>query len=233
MTRLFVGGPLMLACLAAAWLDYRIETGKRQAEAISALREKGVEIISASWPCQQWLGALFGEDTFQDVQVVVFPAKTKLTAENLSELGSFPNLHHLVLADTNLDDTGMAKVAMLQSLRVLNLGGTQVSDGALAQLAKLQQLEELVLTKTSVTNASLHCLADLKKLQSVDLKKNSGHARWRGEAVRAQGPAFFHPILNIPGRDRFSPGYFARSKKLFLPSGSDSVIEIRIKTYHL
>ena len=191
MTRLFVGGPLVLACLAAAWLDYRIETGKRQAEAISALREKGVEIISASWPCQQWLGALFGEDTFQDVQVVVFPAKTKLTAENLSELGSFPNLHHLVLADTNLDDTGMAKVAMLQSLRVLNLSGTQVSDGALAQLANLQQLEELVLTKTSVTNASLHCLADLKKLQSVDLKKTQVTHGGVVKQFGPKGPPFF------------------------------------------
>jgi Leucine-rich repeat (LRR) protein len=114
-----------------------------------------------------------------------------LAAESLFELVSFPNLHHLDLADTNLDDTSMAKVAMLQSLRVLNLGGTQVSDGALAQLAKLQQLEELVLTKTSVTNASLHCLADLKKLQSVDLKKTQVTHGGVVKQFGPKGPPFF------------------------------------------
>ena len=191
MARFIFGGSLVLACLAAAWLDYRIETGKRQAEATSALREKGVEIISASWPCQQWLGALFGEETFQDVEVVVFPAKTKLTAESLSELGSFPNLHHLVLADTNLDDTGMAKLAMLQSLRVLNLGGTRVSDGAMAVVAKLPQLEELVLTKTGVTNAGLTHLAALKNLQSVDLKQTRVTHAGVVKQFGPKGPPFF------------------------------------------
>jgi len=191
MARFIFGGSLVLACLAAAWLDYRIETGKLQAGAISTLQKKGVETINVSWPCQDWLGALFGKEAFQDVEIALFPANSEVTAEDLSALASFPNLHQLVLANTNMDDKGMAQVAKLRSLKVLKLQGTRVSDGAMAVVAKLPQLEELVLTKTGVTNAGLTHLAALKNLQSVDLKQTRVTHAGVVKQFGPKGPPFF------------------------------------------
>lgn len=78
-----------------------------------------------------------------------------------------PNIVHLDLRNSNVDDKLLSTIAELPHLNRLYLNGTAVTDAGMEHLADLQFLEYLNLYGTSVTDDGLSALENLPKLRSV------------------------------------------------------------------
>ena len=79
-----------------------------------------------------------------------------------------PNLQHLSLAGTEIDQSDLAALERAPELTTLDLSGTPIADEDLAVLARFQ-LQQLGLNNTSITATGLKQLADQKNLRQLDI----------------------------------------------------------------
>ncbi len=79
------------------------------------------------------------------------------------------NLQTLYLSNTQITDTGAAKIAGLQNLRILTLDNTQITDTGAAQIARLENLQDLYLSNTQITDTSAAKIARLENLKILTL----------------------------------------------------------------
>jgi len=72
------------------------------------------------------------------------------------EIGELLELERLLLAATQITDTGLKEVAKLQQLVCLHLGTAEITDAGLKEVAKIKQLKTLFLGgRTSVTEVGV------------------------------------------------------------------------------
>jgi len=83
----------------------------------------------------------------------------------LAFLAKFTELTSLNLAETDVNDAGLANLAKLSNLTTLDLWNTQVGDAGMESVSKLKNLSTLVLDGTQVTAAGI------KHLEGLPLKK--------------------------------------------------------------
>ena len=125
---------LLLTALVAVAV-FLIERNTRRDRAVNSLKLLGARVnnldISHGWiACE---GPTFGDQT-------------------LDTLILFPDLKGLSLAESQITDSGMAKLSRLKELQKLDLSDTRVSDAGLKQLQGLENLGELDVGKTAVGN---------------------------------------------------------------------------------
>ena len=106
--------------------------------------------------------------------------------ESLAFVSHVSTIKHLRLADTPMNDAGLAPIAGFKGLVVVDLTGTQVSDAGLVHLVALTRLTHLSLKNTRITDAGLRELAALTRCEWLDLG---------GAGVTAEGIASLQKIL--------------------------------------
>jgi Leucine-rich repeat (LRR) protein len=79
--------------------------------------------------------------------------------------GTLPNLSHLDVTYTRIDDAGLDELKKLPRLSTLSLAGTLVTDAGAARLAGIQSLESLDVSCTKLTEVGLLQLTKLKRLR--------------------------------------------------------------------
>ena len=86
---------------------------------------------------------------------------------------NLPNLHHLTLAGTNIDEISARRVFKHQPLESLEVSDTSLTDSAICFFAATDGLERLTLAGCTVTADVKACFADSKTLKSV-YARNTG-----------------------------------------------------------
>lgn len=82
----------------------------------------------------------------------------RLQASQQQPWASLPQLRVLSVADSAVDDAGLAKLESLAALEELNLDGTKVTDLGLAHLERMTRLRQLSLRRTLVTPGGIAAL---------------------------------------------------------------------------
>jgi len=103
--------------------------------------------------------------------------KMPVTDNDLSELGSFPNLRKLNLDFTRVTSSGIPHLTKLPHLQTLSLAGTATKASDLDQLAGITSLHQLYLWKTGVSDNALKAIRQKRK----DLEIITG---FNGDTVR-------------------------------------------------
>jgi Leucine-rich repeat (LRR) protein len=104
----------------------------------------------------------------EELTLSVAPGGT-LTAEELSELGSFPRLKYLWLNRDAVSDTSLAGLLELKSLQQLLLVNQSITDAAIEDLLAHRALREITFNVSQITDVGLARLAQIKGLQKVEL----------------------------------------------------------------
>ena len=148
-------------------------------------------------PGPAWLRLLLGDDAFAEPKIECFgtrgnlrrleefPRLTRLqlilgSVEDMKEMASLGELHHLTyleLATDYFGDAAIAHLAGLERLEELDLRGALVSDGGLRAIAGLQSLRVLRVGSRRVesdvpeiTDAGMECIAKLSRLEELDIE---------------------------------------------------------------
>ena len=114
---------------------------------------------------------------------------TELSAAALAALAAAaPEIVDLNLADTALDDAGLAAIGALPAATHLRLARNQLTDASLSALARgSPQLQHLNLYGNSgITDAGLETLGEIATLRELYLWQTGVSARCGREASRAQ-----------------------------------------------
>jgi internalin A len=96
--------------------------------------------------------------------------KTNVTDQDMLEVGCFPGLVQLALADTSISDKGLNAIKGLRNLRGLMLNNTKVTDAGLKVLIGFPDLETLTLDDTGVTDEGIKSIIELHRLRTLDLR---------------------------------------------------------------
>src|SRR5262249_40852192 len=101
---------------------------------------------------------------------VVDLSGTRVSGQALAQLAKAPNIKHLLLANTLVDDRYFAALEMFPKLETLDVSaGTNVSDAGLKSIVKLKGLKVLGLRRSKITDAGLEKLAALSELEQLEL----------------------------------------------------------------
>lgn len=105
----------------------------------------------------------------------LFGLSRTFDCKKLYEMERIPNLTHLYLRNSNVDDQILRAIYELDlpELVYLQLGETDITDQGLDGISKLSQLEHLVLHDTSISDIATDELARLQKLQVLDLRRTN------------------------------------------------------------
>ncbi len=183
----------LVLSLPLSWFAVRMESTRKQREAIAAIRKAGgrVHIEGTLWSAPDWVRAVSGDGYYVDIAVGSPDADfgdeeakyfkdlpnlrglqlggLQITDAGLENLRGMPHLWKLYLNDAKITDAGLKHLAGLSGLRMLVIGGMPVTDTGLAHLKGLTNLEDLMLRDTLVTGAGLQNLKGLTKLKDLDL----------------------------------------------------------------
>lgn len=85
------------------------------------------------------------------------------------QLGGFPNLRHVALAGSRLNDAGLASLSACTKLEVLEANYTDITSAGLAVLKNFTGLRKLDLTATDIDDAGTEQLKPLTALQELML----------------------------------------------------------------
>ncbi len=94
---------------------------------------------------------------------------TKLQDENLTILETLPKLIFIDLSDIQITDAGLVHLQGLPNLRSIALNGAQITDAGLKHLLELPNLQNLYLDGTSITPAGLEILQEHPRLRYLSL----------------------------------------------------------------
>ena len=163
----------LLPRLGMSWIAVKMQTARRQKEAVEAIRklggrveydyevdQSGNPISYASPPEPVWLRNMLGEDFFATV-VDVSLDNSSVTDAALEHLKGLTQLQWLALDGTPVTDAGLKHLKNLTRLQWLGLDATQVTDAGLEHLKRLSRLQSLGLGNTEVTDAGLEHLKGL------------------------------------------------------------------------
>jgi Leucine Rich repeat len=93
---------------------------------------------------------------------------SNISNQALINLHNVPNLIHLDLSKTKIDDDGLDNLKSIPTLRTLYLAGCDgISDNAAEDLSELTGLESLNVANTNLTQAGLLKLGTLKRLRML------------------------------------------------------------------
>lgn len=95
-------------------------------------------------------------------------ANTKINDAGLAVLADLPNLEVLSLSN-QISDNGLKQVKVLKRLKMLELHRAKVSDRGLATLKELPKLESLDLSDSKITDAGARILASFPALKQLDI----------------------------------------------------------------
>jgi RND family efflux transporter MFP subunit len=124
---------------------------------------------------------LITSERITDAGLENFARLTELTTLQLSgarylhgsgfkQLSGLKKLKRLNVANSGLDDGGLAEIAALASLEQLDVSGTWISDSGLAQLARLPRLKNLDLSHCRrIDDAGFETLSKLPHLRTLNL----------------------------------------------------------------
>jgi hypothetical protein len=138
---------------------------------------------------------------------------SRITARGIAHLAPLPELSHLRIRGSGVDDAGIGQIVKLKSLLVLNLPRGTFTDASLAQLAELPELVQLRFHSPAVTDAGIAQLAgfpSLLRLHLIDVSLTDA-----GLAALAEMPQL--ETLYIDGgqlSDRAWDNFFAKRKKV-------------------
>jgi hypothetical protein len=156
-----------LSAVVCSWLAVRIKLAARQAEVVTAVREKLGGVLFYDWQYEQaeqaarkngcglWMG-MFG--------ITSPPSLVPPEPEPLGKLMGvdfFHDAEHLAMLNSKSTDGLLGDLALLTGLKELHIRSDDVTDAGLLQIERLKSLQLLVLAQTKVT-------ADgVKKLQQA------------------------------------------------------------------
>ena len=142
----------------------------RQMQGLAASRS--LKIIEATIPDDSVLLALTDRLPNGDFPLVKL-SELRLSGSNISKAGlanlhNVPNLVHLDLSQTSVDDGGLESIKSIPTLRTLYFAGCYgITDKAADDLAEMTGLESLNVAGTRLTQAGLLKLGTLKRLRSI------------------------------------------------------------------
>ncbi len=87
----------------------------------------------------------------------------------LIDLAQLPNLSHLSIGHSNLDDVGASGVAKCECLTDLTASWTSITDKAIPYFTAMKSLKRLEIAGTALTPLSIRFLADKQELRNLDL----------------------------------------------------------------
>lgn len=137
----------------AVWLGLEIPAVNRQAATVAMInRLNGSVWYESRYP--QSIERLLGEARVARVVRVVMEG-TQFTDSELRQLGNFPDLQVLSLANAGITDNGVQSLSSLSKLKSLNLMHCPITDAGLQYLIEMPNLQRVNLegTKTSVQGA--------------------------------------------------------------------------------
>lgn len=115
------------------------------------------------------------------IQRIDFDGQRSISDEDLTKLGSLPELEELNLSYTRLTDAGLKSLEQFPALKRLYLSETQITDAGLNTLAQRSGLESLDLSGTPITDKNLGELIKLSRLSRLFLART----QLSGKAVDA------------------------------------------------
>jgi serine/threonine protein kinase len=81
-----------------------------------------------------------------------------------------PNLNHLLIADTKVDDAGCALLPAFKKLEYIDLAGTKITDAGIKYLSRLS-LNGLWISRTGITDSAGDFIANIKGLRTLDISE--------------------------------------------------------------
>jgi Leucine-rich repeat (LRR) protein len=192
---------MFLACVGMSWVGVKMQTARRQREAVEAIKKLGGSVaydyeIDASGnflrgpeapeltpPGPKHLRNLIGDDFYSDVVFVNIP-NAQVMEGDLEQLEGLPQLRILELIGTNVTDMELRHLKGLTRLEKLWLNRTQVTGVGLQNLKGLTKLHTLRLDDTQVKDTELEHLKGLTQLRFLSLGTNIT-ANGREELQRA------------------------------------------------
>ena len=90
-----------------------------------------------------------------------------LTKNAFEHIDRLTNLRQLRLNRTQIDNDVCQKIASLSSLEVLTLADTQINDVGVAALSGLQNLKHLELTRCRISENGFHAIGNLPSLKTI------------------------------------------------------------------
>jgi len=139
---------------------------ERQLEAVQAGSSDTIHI--ASWRILDADISGLAETSALRTLIIDDP-ESRITAAGLKHLAGLPNLEHLRIRGSGVDDAALTEIAKIKSLRILNLPRGEFSDAGLAQLKPLPQLAQFRFNSPAVTDAGMLTLAAFPALTRLHL----------------------------------------------------------------
>ena len=133
---------------------------------------RSITVIEATIPDDSVLLALTDRSPNGDFPLVKVSelrlSGSKISNAGLANLHNVPNLVHLDLSQTDVDDDGLDSIKSIPTLRTLYVAGCfSITDKAAEDLAEMTGLESLNVAGTRMTQAGLLKLGTLKRLRSL------------------------------------------------------------------
>jgi hypothetical protein len=143
----------------ATGLRFGIPCYRQQSAIREVQRAGGKVIVEHGGP--EWLRSRLGNKCmtpFDDVLTINL-SNSQITDTGMARLSGLTNLRELYLFDTDVTDAGLAYVQRLTNLEAIDLADTKVTDHGLEFLKSLRRLRTVHLNRTPVTDAGV---ADLR-----------------------------------------------------------------------
>jgi hypothetical protein len=175
-----------LGCFVGAlclWLGSTVEGGRRQAEAVAAIRAAGGHVwyddeprgrqpAPGNWKdsfVPRWLRQFIPHDVYSVVDIV-WICDVRAGGKLLEQLRNLPETRHLKLVNVGLTDESVEIVSRLHRLRTLNLDENRgLTDMGVAALSPLDDLDALSLDTTTVRGETLGLLRSAGTIRHLDL----------------------------------------------------------------
>ncbi len=183
---------LVTAAVPCTWLGFELWEARKQREAMQVIKNLGamplryhrfnidlhefgagrVHLSCETGPGPAaWLGALLGDDFFDEVPAVIFArAPVPVTDADVRCLAELKSLRYVDFRRTSITDAALESLVGSPQLIGLELEGTRITDGGLKMVHRLSHLQWLGLKNTQVSDAGLRYLAGLNQLRGMDLR---------------------------------------------------------------
>ncbi|MGM0490287.1 MAG: hypothetical protein ACQESR_26470 [Planctomycetota bacterium] len=136
--------------------------------------------------------------TISSLEILILHGNfTNATLETISVL---PNLKHLDLTQSHVNDMGLAHLPRLPHLETLVLNETDITTDGLDSIAELKKLAHLYLGDTAMDDGAVEQLKNLVQLETLFIKRTNISAEGVGELLPALPPTC--KIIHDGGTDR-------------------------------
>jgi hypothetical protein len=102
-------------------------------------------------------------------ELLIDHPESTIKAAGIEHLAGLPNLQHLRIRASGIDDEALAAIARLPSLTILNLPQADLTDAGLVPLRDLPNLVQLRFGSPRVTDAGIQTVAQLPGLRRLHL----------------------------------------------------------------